>query len=92
MKIKVYHAKEPNFGMGDHPEFNNDNYDLVAEVEVAGNAYGEAFRLTNHIDKDWWANPEVTCIKRSRSTSVGDVIVDDDGVRRRCEMIGWTEF
>lgn len=92
MKYKVYHAKRPNFGMGDPIEFNEDNFELVAEVEVPDDHYGEVFRLTNTIDEVWWENPEVTLIKRSRSTSTGDVIVREDGLRRRCDMVGWTTF
>lgn len=40
-----------------------------------------AFELTNSIDTAWYSNPEIdvepTAIKGSRSTSVGDVMVDD---------------
>lgn len=45
---------------------------LVAEVECEN--LEEAFRLTNHIDQDWWNNPEIRTYYRSRSTSVGDLI------------------
>jgi len=92
MIFKVYHDKNPTFGMGEPPEFNRQNFELVAEVECDPQNYGDVFRLTNHIDTPWWENSEVKCIKQSRSTSVGDVIVSEDGIRRRCEPSGWSEF
>ena len=87
---KIYHAKQPVFGMYHKgmPEWSVD-FDLVAEVE--GNSLDEAFRLTNHIDRAWWDNPGVITHKKSRSTSVGDIIVTDDGTYR-CETIGWTRI
>jgi hypothetical protein len=92
MKYKVLHSKEPNFGMGEHPVFNDENFELVAEVECDG--HGEVFRLTNTIDDVWWNNPEVKAIKvPCRSTSVGDVVERvEDGQLFRCEGTGWTEF
>ena len=92
MKFKVYHHKNPTFGFGETPEFNDENFEVVAAVECDPENYGDVFRLTNHIDCAWWENPEVTCIKQARSTSVGDVIVSEDGIRRRCESAGWSEF
>jgi len=93
MIFKVYHHKTPTFGFGETPEFNDDNFTVVAEVECPAENYGDVFRITNHIDADWWKNPEVKSFTEgSRSTSVGDVIVGDDGVRRRCESAGWTQF
>jgi hypothetical protein len=92
MIFKVYHDKNPTFGFGETPEFNDDNFELVAEVECPAENYGDVFRLTNSIDSPWWENQEVTCIKKARSFSVGDVIVGDDGVKRRCEGRGWTQF
>ena len=93
MIFKVYHHKTPTFGFGETPEFNESNFELIAEVECPAGEYGDVFRITNHIDEAWWKNPEVKSFKdRSRSTSVGDVIVSDDGIRRRCEMTGWSEF
>lgn len=92
MIFKVYHDKNPTFGYGDAHEFNDENFELVAEVECDADNYGDVFRLTNTIDWPWWDNKEVTCIKKARSFSVGDVIVGDDGVQRRCESAGWTQF
>lgn len=93
MIFKVYHHKEPTFGVGETPEFNDSNFELVAKVECPAKDYGDVFRITNHINECWWGNPEVKFFKnRARSTSVGDVIIGEDGVRRRCENTGWTEF
>lgn len=91
MVFKVYHHKTPTFGFGPTPEFNDDTFELVAEVVCEHHA--ETFGLTNHIDHDWTENPEVTALKRQvRSTSVGDVVVDADGKRFRVEGSGWTQF
>lgn len=91
MKFTVYHAKNPTFGMGDHPEFNEENYEKVAEVD--SDSLGEVFRITNHIEDAWWKNKEVLWHKDgSRSTSVGDVVTDGAGFAFRCEMAGWSKI
>lgn len=88
MKFEVYHAVKPNFGMGDRPDFPS-GYKKVAIVQADG--IEDVFRITNHIDEDWTTNPEVqeTFGERFRSTSVGDIVVDESGVRHYCDMIGW---
>jgi hypothetical protein len=91
MKLQVFHDKKSNWGRP-HNEFCEDNFDLVAEVELPADQFQRVFEVTNHIDRAWWENPEVTCIKESRSTSVGDVVVDEDGKRFRCESSGWSQF
>ena len=92
MKYTVWHAREPKFGMGGHPEFNDENYEKVAEVESEN--VDDVFRITNHIDSPWPKNPEVRWYKGGgcRSTSVGDVVIDGNGKRYLCEGVGWTEF
>jgi len=87
MKLKVYHAKEPNFRDDVEVPWDEDNFDLVAEVECGG--LEDVFYLTNHVDQAWWENPGVTCLKQSRSTSVGDVVVAEDGTRFLCRGTGW---
>jgi hypothetical protein len=91
MTFKVYHHRTPTFGFGPKPEFNDENFELVAEVECDHHA--QTFPLTNHIDSDWTKNAGVTAHKaQCRSTSVGDVVVDEGGKRFRCLMVGWEEF
>jgi hypothetical protein len=90
--MKVYHAINPTFGMMIHPEFNDKNYVLVAEVNEE--TLDNAFTMTNHIDRDWTSKVRegfVVHKKDSRSTSVSDVIVKD-GVAYRCENMGWKEI
>ena len=90
MKVKVFHANNPTFGMGDAPKFPEE-FTHVADVELPiisslpdiyylNNAQDVAYRLTNHIDTDWRENKEVTGLtENARSTSVGDVIqIGDD--------------
>jgi hypothetical protein len=66
----------------------------VATVDVKD--YGDVFRVTNHIDSNWELNPEVLMVKnpgRNRSTSVGDIIIEDSTKRRWvCAPIGWIEI
>lgn len=49
--------------------------ELEQVATVFTNDLDEAFRLTNHIDKSWHENERVKVIKKSRSTSVGDVLL-----------------
>jgi len=91
MKMTVYHVEEPNFGMGEHPPFDDDYYWKVAELEASSPE--EAFRMTNHVDKPWWKNKGVLQHKdKARSTSVGDVIVCEDGRKWRVEMVSMSEI
>jgi hypothetical protein len=68
-----------------------EDYVMVAVVE--GDSVDMAYQLTNHIDHAWWENAGVTLIgePEHRSTSVGDVIVMDDGRVLRCANCGWDE-
>lgn len=90
MQLKVYHAREPNFRDDEPQEFNDANFELVAEVECA--QFEDVFYLTNHVDHAWWENEGVTCVKQSRSTSVGDVVVTEDGTKFLCRGTGWGVF
>ena len=59
----------------DISSFSEKDYEKVAFVFCE--TMGDAFRLTNHIDRSWWYNEEVKwCIEGKRSTSVGDVIIE----------------
>lgn len=86
--IKVYHAKFPNYGLGKHPKFTEEDFDLVAEVDVP--TLDEAYVLTQHIEREWSMNDKVKTIKPSRSTSIGDILTDQDGANWRCEALGWS--
>ncbi len=87
---KVYHATQPVFGLYHKgtPKFP-EQYDLVAEIE--GVTLDKAYELTNHINCPWWDNDGVVTVKKSRSTSVGDVIVTEEGTFL-CESIGWKKL
>ena len=88
-KFKVYHAKEMESSL--EPEFTLANYYEVATVECEG--LDDAYRLTNHSDKDWTLNKGIlSCNATCRSTSVGDVIVEEErGKAYRCMRFGWDE-
>lgn len=68
-----------------------DNFMLVAEVD--SDDIDDAFRLTNHIDDDWWNNPGVKkcCEEKVRSTSTGDVVLTSDGSVFACCTLGWAK-
>ena len=91
MKYKVWHAKEPTFGFGEQPKFP-DEYEKVAVVESGG--LEDVFRITNHIDYDWTKNPEVIEVLKHpcRSTSVGDIVEDENGKFFYCDNVGWKEL
>lgn len=91
--VRVYHAR-PEFQApsGDGPStFFRCFYEFVAKVE--GDDSDEAFRLTNHIDRDWTENPGVQAAPgRHRSTSVGDVLVMPDGRHLYIAAVGFKEI
>ena len=86
--FEVYHALHPTFGFGKKPKFPQE-YEKIAIVET--DSIDDVFRLTNHIDSDWTYNNEVKWTKSGgmRSTSVGDVVKDQKGVKYYCAPIGW---
>jgi len=97
--MKVYHIRESvlrdrevrvavSFG-GKYPEFNLQNYEMVALVET--DDIDRAYRLTNHIDQNWGENPGVWVRygAKNRSTSMGDVIADMQNDAFYCDMVGW---
>ena len=107
MQYTVFHAKHPNFGFGGHPEFNTDvvqsdgkasrhcdtQKDFKAVAVVEAKSVDDVFRITNHIDQSWTKNPEVVrYVGQPRSTSVGDVVVEQSGTAFRCEMAGWSKI
>jgi len=54
-----------------------NNYKIVADVET--DCIGNVFQLTNHIDHSWQENQEVIAYTdKARSTSVGDLIEDEN--------------
>jgi hypothetical protein len=52
----------------------------VAEVDTGD--LQEAFTLTNSIDRPWWENRRVKCLRRDRSTSVWDLLETRAGLYR----------
>ena len=74
--VRVFHDSD---FISNHFGKNNpkvENLTLVAEVSTDN--LEDAFRLTNHIDQDWWMNTEVLpCTDPTRSTSCGDLLEQD---------------
>lgn len=86
MLFQVYHAINPNYGFGEPRQFPGE-YELVANVETTD--LEDVFRLTNHIEFE--KNAQVEEVKSSRSTSVGDVVVNGDDAFL-CERQGWKKI
>lgn len=88
---KVYQVADPSFGSESH--VFPDEYSLVATVDSEN--LDKVFTLTNTIDHPWWNNEGVTkefVGEGCRSTSVGDVVIREDGTKYICESIGWSEI
>ena len=51
------------------------NYQEIAHVEA--NSLEEAYFKTQHLETAWWHNKGVVAVQMSRSTSVGDMIQDE---------------
>jgi len=65
-------------------------YEIVAFVEAED--LDAAFRDTNTIENYWWENENVTeIVDKTRSTSVGDIIVEDEtGIAYTVDMFGFS--
>lgn len=92
--ISVYHANRLDSRLNpDPPEAFPLGFTLVAAVD--GNL-GQAFERTNHIDQPWQKNTGVQVMlpggEHARSTSVGDVLVDDAGKRHLILGVGFKTF
>jgi hypothetical protein len=77
--IKVYHNEDFLNAMLNDQTPTAAKLELVAIVNTEN--FSEAYKLTNHIDQEWWKNDRVTVSQGEpnyRSTSVGDVLGFDD--------------
>ena len=97
MKYQLWQNKEPTF-MSPFAQFNNENFEHVATVECEN--IEDIFAMTNHgehirgrINGDWTHTTGVTPVndrtgRNTRSTSVGDLVVDDKNQIWYC-AVGW---
>ena len=97
MRYEVWHRQAPTFGENNPRLLQLDfpkGFVLVAVVDVADEH--AVFTVTNHVQHAWTTNPEVVELPRGvgqRSTSVGDVIVEQDTLRAwTVDRIGLTQF
>ena len=67
-----------------------EKYVKVAVVK-AGNLE-EVFRKTQHLDFAWHNHPDIETIKMSRSTSIGDVVLDQGGQLWVVATFGFTKL
>jgi hypothetical protein len=94
-KLHFFDPEDPASTKELCPEFSDgyvpvkENYKEVAQV--LSESLGDVFRITNHINVAWWENPEVLWHEESRSTSVGDLVEDEDGQLWLCCGVGWSK-
>lgn len=63
-------------------------YSEVAHVEAP--TIHDVFPLTNHIESDWTEGEAIRALAgQARSTSMGDIVMDEDGALFSCAMVGW---
>jgi hypothetical protein len=63
-------------------------YDEVALIKAP--KIQNIYHLTNSVERHWSQNSEIeACAPRCRSTIVGDLVLDEDGVLHSCARIGW---
>lgn len=93
-QIKVYH--NPHF-----LEYRGRHSDIappvrpVATVQIPAEVSAEqaleiAFRQTQHVARSWWANDDV--LLHVRSTSVGDMLADEQGNLFVVESVGFQTY
>jgi hypothetical protein len=93
-QIKVYHS--PNF-----LEYRDRHSDIappvrpVATVQIPAEVSAEqsleiAYRQTQHISRPWWDNDDV--LLHVRSTSVGDMLADEQGNLFVVESVGFQMY
>jgi len=92
MRFTIFHAIHPTFSTVEKPNFHSKDFVRVAEIEV--DSIYDVFRVTQHMDRAWTTNPQVVFVyynnRGNRSTSVGDIAVDENNVAHLCEPFGWS--
>ena len=88
----LHNKKFPRSDFNTPTAINLSDYELVALVECSHKE--DAFRATNHIEEDWTKNPEVKKLftPTARSTSVSDILIDEDGWIWYCAATGWAKM
>jgi hypothetical protein len=98
-QFRVFHLKHTTEDSGKHARLDAlfgdvdeavrlGLYQEVAHVEADN--IENVFRLTNHVDEDWTEGPAITRVKSPcRSTSVGDIVMDDSFNLYKCASFGF---
>ena len=99
---RLYHATDPNFGVGPHPAFPS-GYRHVADLRVrvdkgyrVQQALEDVWTMTQHLDAHWPRPAESHLItlhadgRTVRSTSMGD-IAELDGRHYEAVSLGWRD-
>jgi hypothetical protein len=82
---KIYHRQPlyPGLVFSDQERLPADTLDWPASyqeaAQVEAESLEEAYIKTQHLETAWWHNRGVKATQMSRSTSVGDVIQDEQG-------------
>lgn len=91
--LQVWHAQERGVRFFEH-DGSTFPADFIHVATVRTENLGEAFQLTNHIDAPWFDNADAFRFaqKGARSTSVGDVLVNEAGERWLVAGVGFKAF
>ena len=94
MLYSVYHKNKSDFLSNDVLDWDKEKGRFTLVAVVSADSLDEVFYFTNHVDQDWttWENVNMHVEGRVRSTSVGDVVVDNDGQPWLCAQAGWTKL
>jgi hypothetical protein len=93
MKFTVLHAQSRDTRFEFHPPNwteRRDDYLAVAHVEAE--TLDEVYERTNTIDVPWMEKSGVTALRASRSTSVGDIIIEEGGTEWMVASFGFSEL
>ena len=94
MRFTIFHAIHPTFSTVEKPKFPSDEFRKVVEIEVDN--LEDVFRLSQHVSHDWTTNIQVVWRygtgANTRSTSVGDIVVDENNIAYLCESFCWSKL
>lgn len=92
-RFLILHAIDPDFNSKVQTPITQ-KYKAIGIVDTFDII--DVFRVSNHIDDNWTNNSEVKELwsdpNKTRSTSVGDIVVTADGKAHLCASFGWEEI
>lgn len=84
-RLKAFIDMTTGFGAADFP---NLTFEHVATLNCLD--MDEVFSRTNSVNDAWYADPTAGAVRQGiRSTSVGDLVQDEEGTFYICAAVGW---